>query len=269
MMKRTLYFLFFLTVLGFWSCDEILNVDIVGDGNLKTDTIQNLSSFSGIYLDSDFEVVLTSGEEQKIWIKADSNLLRNDYINLQVEDDWLNVGIKPNFNIVTRQPVRVYMQIPAESRLSEVEVVNGGTIVADSFGVSEFRVTVLDVAVFRGNQVISDNKFEIFAEGSTAVNIDGEFQKLWVQQKGSGNMVLKGSCDSGEIMLEGSGLLDVKSMPINNANISIYGSGLVLCRVHDKLSAFIDGSGRIYYYGGQPETLDEEIIGGGEVLSGD
>jgi len=268
--KRVIFFLIFISALGNWSCNEILNVDIVGDGNLKTDTLQNLSSFSGIYLDSDFEIVLTSGEDQEVWVKADSNLLENDYINIEVDDDWLNVGVKPNFNIAPRQPVRVYIQIPPESRISEAEVVNGGTIIADSLSISKFSVSVLGISVFRGNQISSENNFQILAEGSTTIYIDGEFQVLSLHQKGSGNMVLTGNTDFSEILLEGSGKIDGKSMTMNDANISIYGSGLVLCRVPGTLSALIDGSGRIYYYGGHPENLDKEIIGeAGQVRSGD
>lgn len=267
--KRVIYFLIFISVLGNWSCNEILNVDIVGDGNLKTDTLENLSSFSGIYLDSDFEIVLTSGEDQEVWVKADSNLLENDYINIEVDDDWLNVGVKPNFNIAPRQPVRVYIQIPPESRISEAEVVNGGTIIADSLSISKFSVSVLGISVFRGTEVISDS-LEIIAEGSTTINIDGEIKKrLFLHQKGSGNMLLTGNSALNEILLEGSGKIDGKSMTMNDANISIYGSGLVLCRVPGTLSALIDGSGRIYYYGGHPENLDKEIIGEeGEILPG-
>jgi hypothetical protein len=140
-------------LMGFGSCNEILNVDVVGDGNLKTDTIRNISSFSSVFLDTEFELVISSSEQQKIWVEADSNLLA--FLTMQNVDGQLNITSKPNFNIAPRLPVRIYLEVPPG--FSDVEVINGGSVIADSlvFENDHFNLSVFGVSEFQGVRMLA------------------------------------------------------------------------------------------------------------------
>lgn len=257
----TIILLLFIILFSSTSCDNLLNVDVVGDGNLKSE-IRNRPVFSSVSLDSDFEVVLMNGAKQEIKVETDSNLL--SYILTDVNDGQLDISGKPNFIITPRQPVRIYLSV--SSSFVAAEVINGGTIIADSLIVADFDANVFGVSSFSGEN-IDCKRFSVFSEGSTSINLHGEFDVLSIRQKGSGNMMLQGYGTFGNILLEGSGKIDARSMTLGDADISLYGSGLVLCDVLGRLNAKIDGNGRIYYYG-EPDELLRDITGDGMVLLG-
>jgi hypothetical protein len=108
---------------------------------------------------------------------------------------------------------------------------------------------------------------KLFSEGSASVKLKGVFENMEIHQQGSGNISIAGESSLANFLLEGSGKIDSREMLIENADIRLYGSGLILCRVISSLSARINGSGRIYYYG-MPESLEKEIEGNGLVLPG-
>lgn len=248
-------------LLLFVSCDEILNVEIVGDGNTISEN-RDVSFFDEVYLSAGFEVVLSNGESP-LTVEADSNLLT--YIETEVVNSQLQIDVKPNFEIVPRKPVRIYVGVSEEFR--KVEVTDGGAIVADSLFVNALEVSVYGVSSFRGD-TLGCSSLKLYSEGSTNVNIKGTFQNLAIRQIGSGNVSMKGKTDLEDIILEGSGKIDNHLLLAEDADISIYGSGLVFCHVLGSLSASIDGSGRIYYYG-TPSRLEKNIAGKGLVLPAD
>ncbi|WP_462317042.1 head GIN domain-containing protein [Marinilabilia sp.] len=248
-------------LLSLFSCDEILNVEIVGDGNTLSEN-RDVSFFDEINISAGFEVVLSNGESP-LTVEADSNLL--SYIETEVVNNQLQIDVKPNFEIVPRKPVRIYVRVSEE--FGKVEVTGGGTIITDSLFVKELEVSVYGVSSFKGD-TLGCSSLNLYSEGSTNVNIKGTFQNLAIRQIGSGNISMRGKTDQSVIILEGSGKIDNHLLLGEDADISIYGSGLVLCYVSGALSASIDGSGRIYYYG-TPSSLEKNIEGKGLVLPAD
>jgi hypothetical protein len=256
--KKIAYWLPVLILVSF-SCDEILNVEVVGDGNFKSEQ-RNRSSFSGVFVDSDMKVFLSSSEQQKIIVEADSNLL--SYLVTDVTDGILNVSVKPNFRVVPRQPVRVILGVASDD--FEIEIVNGARVIADSLTLDTLNVSVYGVSEFFGSNMTC-SRVDLFSEGSTEIRMEGEFEVVSVRQKGSGNLRFTGYSVFGDLLLAGSGKLDARNMVMDNADIRLYGSGLVFCNVPEVLDAKIDGSGRIYY-DVVPQELIKDIDGGGRLL---
>jgi len=262
-MKR--YFKLLLIVsLSSWlvSCDEIFNVEIIGDGNLKTER-RSTGVFTGIFLDTDIEVVISEGTARELIVEADSNLLQ--YVSTEINNGILEIGEKSNFSIVPRHSVKVFVKVP--SGFSEIEVINGGVVRIDSMQISR-----LDVRVYGVSQFITDSlncpDFHLLTEGSTLTKITGIFENFTIYQKGSGNTLLKGEADNGEVVLEGSGKIDAIDLLMKDADLRLYGSGLIFCRVSGVLRTLIEGMGRIYYYG-MPGELSKDVSGGGLVLPGE
>lgn len=260
--SHLLYVIVLGVLTGLSACDEVFNVDMVGDGNRVRQSRTNLSGFESLYLDSDFEVNISSGDVYSVEVEADSNLL--SYIETEVVDGELNISVSSNFNIQPRHPVRVYLEVP--DRFSGIEVIDGGQVKADSLYVDELNVTLYGVSLLTGKQI--NCPVNILAEGSTTTRLRGTFESLKLRQRGSGNMIVAGQCEGADVILEGSGKIDAKELDVTNGDLRLYGSGLILCHVSGYLKAKVDGSGRIYYYG-DPGSLEKELDGDGMIVPGD
>jgi len=177
----------------------------------------------------------------------------------------LNLSVSSNFNVQPRQPVRIYIEVP--DQFSDVEVINGGQVKADSFYVDTLNVALYGVSRFSGKK-INFKAVDVLAEGSTNMRLSGTFESLNLRQRGSGNVTLAGQCEVAEVLLEGSGKIDAKALAITEGDLRLYGSGLILCDVSGFLKAKVDGSGRIYYYG-EPRQIEKELDGDGMIVPGE
>lgn len=252
----------FVLISGFLSCDEFLTVDIVGDGNVKNE-IREPSFFDEIQLlNSDFELILRSGEERKVVVETDSNIV--SYVTTEVSGNQLIIGKKVNFNLLPRESVKIVVFYPDKGL--EVEVVNGGILKTDSLILDRFEASVYGMSQMQ-TDTLRCTTIKLFSEGGANVKLKGVFENLDVHQQGSGNLLISGSSSFADFLLEGSGKIDSREMVIVNADIQLYGSGLILCKVTSSLNTKINGGGRIYYYG-MPENLQKEIEGDGLVLPG-
>lgn len=258
---RLLYIVILVTIVVLSACDEIFNVDVIGDGNRLREP-RDLSGFQSLYLDSDFEVNLRSGDDYSVEVEADSNLLQ--YIETEVDDGELNLSVASNFNVQTRHSVRVHLEVPEQ--FSDVEVINGGQVNADSLYVDDLNVTLFGVSRFSGSRIHCP--VDVLAEGSTTTRLIGTFGSVNLRQRGSGNMTLEGKCDVANVVLEGSGKIDAKELEITDGDLRLYGSGLILCHVSGFLKTKVDGSGRIYYYG-EPGNIEKTLDGDGMIVPGD
>ena len=109
-MKRYFIFLFLLAVTlfsGLISCDDIFSVEIVGDGNLKSER-RSIGVFNGIFLDTDMEVIISEGPARELIVEGDSNILQ--YVSTEINNGILEIGEKSNFSIVPRHPVKVLLK---------------------------------------------------------------------------------------------------------------------------------------------------------------
>jgi hypothetical protein len=253
---------FIVLFSGIISCEEILTVDIVGDGNVKSEE-RKLSFFDEIQLgSSDFELILRSGEERKVIVETDSNIV--SYVTAEVSGDQLIVGSRLNFNLLPRAGVKVVVFYPGKDL--KAEVLNGGILKTDSLFLDRFEASVYGMSQMQSDTLQCET-MKLFSEGSIKINLKGIFENLDVHQQGSGNISIAGESSVANFLLEGSGKIDSREMLIKNAGIQLFGSGLILCKVAQALDAQIKGSGRIYYYG-MPESLEKEIEGDGLVLPG-
>ena len=247
---------------GFLSCDEFIAVDIVGDGNVKKE-IREPSFFNEIQLlNSDFELILRSGEERKIVVEADSNIV--SYVTTEVSGNQLIIDEKNNFNLLPRENIVIRIFYP--DKVLKTEIVNGGILKSDSLVLDKFEASIYGMSQMQ-TDTLRCKTMELFSEGGANVVLKGIFENLNVHQQGSGDLTVYGLSSFADFLLEGSGKIDSREMVINNAVIQLYGSGLIMCKVTNSLNAKITGGGRIYYYG-MPENLEKEIDGDGLVLPG-
>ncbi len=77
-------------------------------------------------------------------------------------------------------------------------------------------------------------------------------------------MVITGTANELELDLNGSGSLEAQYYPVNNAFITINGSGEARVQAINLLDVHINGSGNVYYLG-SPVDLVVDISGSGGI----
>ena len=106
---------------------------------------------------------------------------------------------------------------------------------------------------------------EIFIKGSGDVNIsDINNDSLLLNIDGSGDIVGYGSSTHLIIIINGSGDVLLKDLKSETTDITINGSGDAQIWASNTMSAVINGSGDIDYYG-KPENVTTDINGSGDI----
>ena len=111
------------------------------------------------------------------------------------------------------------------------------------------------------------NYDEVSLSGSGNINIlDFKNNNLSLNISGSGNITGNGEVETLVVKINGSGNLMSKEIKSKFATITINGSGEAEVFASDSISAKINGSGNIKYFG-NPENVDSIINGSGDIKS--
>ena len=111
------------------------------------------------------------------------------------------------------------------------------------------------------------NYDEVSLSGSGNINIlDFKNNNLSLNISGSGNITGNGEVETLVVKINGSGNLMSKEIKSKSATITINGSGDAEVFASDSISAKINGSGNIKYFG-NPENVDSIINGSGNIKS--
>ena len=111
------------------------------------------------------------------------------------------------------------------------------------------------------------NYDEVSLSGSGNINIlDFKNNNLSLNISGSGNITGNGEVETLVVKINGSGNLMSKEIKSKSATITINGSGVGKVFASDSISAKINGSGNIEYFG-NPENVDSIINGSGDINS--
>jgi hypothetical protein len=85
---------------------------------------------------------------------------------------------------------------------------------------------------------------------------------------GAGEMVADGKVDALSLQVSGAARIDTSALQAGSAEVVIDGVGSATVRAQDKLTATVDGIGRIVYLG-NPHTVYKHVEGLGTIRSGD
>lgn len=103
---------------------------------------------------------------------------------------------------------------------------------------------------------------EFLLEGSG--DVSAEFPIRLISLAGTGNFSSAGKTEKVEVTISGDGNIDLSTLEVNTAKISIPGTGEVKTSVKQKLIVDIQGTG-IVYYKGHPD-IEREIRGTGNIV---
>ena len=223
-----------LATLLFSSCN--MNC-ITGEGPVEERVLQ-VASFTGIEAGGSMQVLIEKGTEQRITVRAQSNLI--DLLNTEVKGNtW---RIRPTTCFRSDSEFTVHIITP--SLINDVEAHGSADIVAQN--------------------VFGSGNTELSTSGSSTITVAGINEKeLDLDISGSGAITIKGTCSKLEASLSGSGDLHAQELTANEADVKVSGSGQATLVAISKLNAKVSGSGAVRY-GGKP-NVSSSVSGSGSV----
>lgn len=213
---------------------------VKGNGNKVTKT-RTVGEFDEVYAGGSFDVKLVAGQEGKITIKMDENLL--DYLITEVKNGELVIKWKKGHNISYKNEILITVPF---TDIDRVALSGSGDVYSEA--------------------VIRADNLKATLSGSGDLNLRVDTNNLDTGISGSGDIRLSGEADFIDGGISGSGDIHAYDLKTKEADLSIAGSGGIKISVSDKLKARIAGSGDIFYKG-NPAKQDVKVSGSGSVES--
>ena len=216
---------------------------VKGNGNM---TIKNISTsdYDQIAVSGFFEVVLVTGEEGKITLEAEDNLV--EYIIIKVENNTLKINVENEVWLNPSRGHKVLITVPFES-LTAVSLSGSGAV--------------------RSKNKIKAAEFKSTLSGSGDIHLDIDAKEVIGEVTGSGDMVLKGQSEGFTCTVTGSGDLNATGLESAIVSAKVTGSGDCSVYCTESLEARVTGSGDINYYG-DPKKKDTKVTGSGDISKG-
>ena len=234
-MKTMKFFsMLFLTLIILLSNCAVLGEQ--GNGNVIKQE-RKVASFDAIDVSGSFEVFLTQGNDQSVFIEADENLL--PIIKTEVEGSTLTIETKKSIHHA--KTMRVYITV---KELKKIEI--SGAV--DLTTQNKFTETEMSIEV----------------SGATDSKLELAVQKLDVSSSGGCKLKLIGMANT--FNLEGSGAVDVFAFDLltETVSIDISGAGKAEVNVSKEIKAEISGAGNVKYKG-NPAKVWSDISGAGSI----
>ncbi len=234
-MKKAIVALAALTfAVGIQSCRKI-----DGHGPVITET-RDVSNFSGINVGLDGYVHYAQGNEYKVEIHAQKNIV--DAIETPVKEGELQVRFDRHKIVGHHDRIDIYVTAPEVNSFD----VNGSADV--------------DVPGAFHPQNLNMN---VSGSGSITIN-DLRANYIYSKISGSGDVaVISGIANQLKTDISGSGSINMLDVPVKTAETHTSGSGTTKVNVSESLDVHISGSGDVYYKG--HPSLSVSISGSGKV----
>jgi len=213
---------------------------IKGSGNVVT-IERTTNDYDGISVSGFYEVELIDGQEGKLTLKGEDNILDN--IETEVSSGTLHIKSIDNINLNPSRGEGVFITIPIEE-IDQIRLSGSGD--------------------FRGKKTLKTNDLAIQISGSRNIDLAVEAIKVSVMTSGSSNIRLKGNSEEFKVRSSGSSNVKAYDLEVNEATFELSGSTNVETTVDESLTSRVSGSGNIRYRG-NPQNVDSKISGSGKV----
>ena len=227
--------------LGPVGCDEDVAMtparDVFGSGNV-VDESRSVTGFTGIRAEAIGKVYVTIGNEDRLVVSAEDNLL--PHIVTEVQDGVLRIRVEDGIDLEPTEDIeyRVTARSLESLSLSGVGAIEGADISAGALSLSQSGVGGLRLG-----------------------NLD--LGTLDASLSGVGEIVLSGNVVEQTVTHAGVGRYDASNLASAEAVVTLSSVGSVSVRVSDRLTATSSGIGSICYIGSP--TVEATITGSGTV----
>ena len=218
---------------------------IRGNGKMVTEE-RNVGSYDEISVSGWFDVELISGEEGRLTLRGEENLL--EYIETEVKNGKLQIKNRKGYNLQSSswKSGGILVTVPVED-VSAVSMSGSGDV--------------------KGKTKLASDYFELVMSGSGDMELEIESDEMDVTLSGSGDMDLAGSCGKLQVRVSGSGDVNAYELSAREVDAVVSGSADIKVTASEAIKARVSGSGDIHYRG-NPEKIDSKTSGSGDVSKG-
>jgi len=294
-MKKRHFSIFAAITVLFSSCFKMQCVD--GNQKLENQKRHLSTTFSGIELQSAFEVVLRDNGSDTIEVEAESNLqtsiiteIKNGILIIKtqhgrcidthekvtiacklsnIQDIVLSSSGSINSELLRNNTLKYIIDGSGDIRISksiaentECKIDGSGNISIDSVTSRSIKYTISGSGDLKAtNTTCESSTLKINGSGNITSKIITNSLDAYID--GSGKITLSGMVQNAEISIMSSGNFEGYSFLVKTCNAAIFGSGDIRISVSDTINASINGSGSIKY-DGSPIVI-KSISGSGSV----
>lgn len=233
-LKRSFLQFIFISLI-FSSCDINDGPCERGKGPVVRQEV-DVAAFEGVNFGMAGHVYIYRGEERKVEIEAEENILA--LIDTRVSNNVWN--ILPRECISNYEMLNIYITTPS---ISDISLTGSGSIIVEN--------------------VFEEDEVDISLPGSGNISFQGTTQTTGVILSGAGEIDLAGATNFLDIRLSGSGGVKAFDMLAGQARVSLSGSGSVEVQFADSLMAVVSGSGFVYYRGASSKVNKDTPGSGG------
>lgn len=232
---------------------------VKGSGNVITENRDATEDFSKLTARGSVNVFLKKGDNQKIEIEAEDNIM--PLVIVEVKNGELIARTEGSMN--TKKGVNIHvtykgLESITSSGSTDVKVdsgLNAKTIKLASSGSSDLIVASIE----------TDN-LEVKSSGSSDITIKQVLtNNLEANLSGASDVKIAGKTTNLKVNTSGSSDLHAKDLSSNNAEVSSSGSSDIRVHVSEKLTAKSTGSSDVYYYG-NPKDVSESKSGSASIV---
>ncbi len=207
-----------------------------GSGTIATEQ-RSAGTFSGIVVSDNIRVVLQQGSPD-VQVEADNNFLQ--HITTELRGTRLYIGVSDDA-CLHNGTATVYVTAP---QLQSISTEGSGDIT--------------------GTATFSPESFTVTCVGSGSVQVTGATTKaVSIAVQGSGNVQIKGRATTLTAQISGSGSLYAYELPVQDAILTLTGSGNAEVNTAKTLDVKLTGSGSVTYIGSP--VVSSVITGSGTV----
>lgn len=210
---------------------------VKGNGKVVEEN-RKAGKFNEIKVSRGMNVYITQGDETKVIVKADENLL--EYIETNVENRVLKVTTKENIRKATSKKVFVTVK-----ELENIRSLAGSNVYSENI----LRCDNLTISSTAGSNVkVEIDAKDVIASASAGSNIKIEGKSKSFEGKASAGSNIK-----------------AEGLTTKECNVKTSSGANIWIRVTGELQASANSGGNIFYYG-NPKNLDTNSSSGGNII---
>lgn len=236
-MKTPTIIITLITALALSSCNFNMTFGKNGNGNIVTQERDVTEDFNQVKGSAGLTVYLTQGEENKIVVEADENLLQ--YIETDVENGKLRITTSEDIGHSKAKKVHVTFK-----ELNSVEASSGADVIGKSIIKSE--------NLYLKSSSGADMNLEVFSKDITAKTSSGA------------DMTISGKASSLNADASSGSEINAKELLVLNCTAEASSGAEVTVNVKQRLETHASSGGDINYYG-NPSAVNENESHSGSV----
>ncbi len=214
---------------------------VKGNGNVVT-IDRTTDDYNAVSISGWFDVDLVDGNEGKLMLKGEENLL--EYIKTEVKDGKLVIKVEKGINLSpSTWKDGIHITVPIES-VNSVTLSGSGDIV--------------------GKTTIKTDDFKTNISGSGDITLSVEASSVTATMSGSGDITLNGNTSDFDVSVSGSGDIKAYELEADNVTATVSGSADIKVTANEMIKARVSGSGDIKYRGNATK-IDSKASGSGDI----